>query len=224
MTNVTINNTQRLFVIESEGGVSCLGFDVVDAQRRYIADKLKLNLAYAQSGALEAYEQHQALVRQWCEKAKEDKSMIFFGSNAVPMKLRRVLRDLVMSNDVVRIMCGDPATGTVWMEENDVIGRIGLSTGPMRVPILVPEGDRYGAPLLCENILMVKDWKTSTVLFGRPFKVPVLDVRVESTLIAGTRHVVHHAGQPQASFESAMQAYAYMAFMTGACVNPVEFQ
>lgn len=224
MSNVTINNTQRLFVIENEGGVSCLGFDVVDAQRRYIADTLALNLAFASNGSLEAYEQHQELVQLWCEKAKEDKSLIFFGSNTVPKKLQHVLSKLVMSNDVVRIMLGDPATGTVWMEEHNVVGSIGLSMGPMRVPLLVPEGERYGAPLLCDNVLMIKDWETSEVLFVRPFNALALRVIAEDTADGARFDVIDDEDRIQARFETATQAYAYMAFMTGACVNPVEFQ
>ena len=224
MNNVTINNKQRLFVIESEGGVSCLGFDVVDEQRRYIADTLKIELPYKPRGSLEAYEQHQELVRLWCEKSKDDKSLIFFGSNAVPPVLQRVLRKLIKTDDVVRIMLGYPATGQVWLGENDVIGRIGLSMGPMRVPILVPEGDRYGAQLLCDNILMVKDWHTSEVLFSRPFRLPSLRV-VDVTIGDESRfNVIEGEYTVYASFDSAQKAYAYMAFMTGACVNPVEFQ
>lgn len=223
MNNVTINNKQRLFVIESEGGVSCLGFDVVDEQRRYIADTLKIELPYKPRGSLEAYEQHQELVRLWCEKSKDDKSLIFFGSNAVPPVLQRVLRKLIKTDDVVRIMLGDPATGTVWMEENDVIGRIGLSTGPMRVPLLVPKGERYGGALLCENILMIKEWETSEVLFERPFNVPDMAVS-PNTESSRTRYNVTNACEVVARFDAVAQAYAYMAFMTGACVNPVEFQ
>lgn len=224
MNNVTINNQQRLFVIESGVGVSCLGFDVVDEQRRYIAAELKIELHDAAIGTLEAYEQHQSLVRLWCEKAKEDKSMIFFGSLSVPLALQKVLRKLVKTTELVRIMLGDPATGTVWMEEHDVVGRIGLSMGPMRVPLLVPEGERYGAPLLCDNVLMIKDWETSEVLFVRPFNAPALRVIAEDTADGARFDVIDDEDRIQARFETATQAYAYMAFVAGACVNPVEFQ
>lgn len=223
MNNVTINNQQRLFVIESEGGVSCLGFDVVDEQRRYIAAELKIELHDAAIGTLEAYEQHQSLVRLWCEKAKEDKSMIFFGSLSVPLALQKVLRKLVKTTELVRIMLGDPATGTVWMEEHDVVGSIGLSMGPMRVPLLVPEGERYGMTLLCDNVLMVKNWETSEVLFSRPFTLPSLRVIAAHTADGARFDVIDDKGT-LAGFDAACKAYAYMAFMAGACVNPVEFQ
>jgi hypothetical protein len=75
------------------------------------------------------------------------------------------LHAIKVSGERVRFYWGDPETGLDWDEEYDIKGRIGNSTGTVKIPILVYSRRSYGGgAIMCGNIVKI----TETV---KPYKV-----------------------------------------------------
>ncbi|WP_019866563.1 hypothetical protein [Methylovulum miyakonense] len=55
----------------------------------------------------------------------------------------------------IRLYYGDTQTGQSWLDEHDIIGYIGRSTGIVKVPLLVPPGDSGGPALLDHCIIRI---------------------------------------------------------------------
>jgi hypothetical protein len=55
----------------------------------------------------------------------------------------------------IRLFYGDTQNGQSWLDEHDVIGCVGRSTGTVKVPLLVPSGDRGGPALLDHCIIRI---------------------------------------------------------------------
>jgi len=55
----------------------------------------------------------------------------------------------------IRLFYGDTQTGQSWLDEHDMVGCIGRSTGPIKVPLLVPPGDSGGPALLDHCIIRI---------------------------------------------------------------------
>lgn len=58
MKNVTINKKQRLYVLASNGGYSCLGFDVVLRKTTALMKELSLTYALGKPGSIKLYKQY----------------------------------------------------------------------------------------------------------------------------------------------------------------------
>lgn len=56
----------------------------------------------------------------------------------------------------VRIFYGDARTGRDWLEESDVQGTLGRSTGPLKVPLLIAHGSAGGSALLDHCIVRLR--------------------------------------------------------------------
>ena len=56
----------------------------------------------------------------------------------------------------VRIYYGDQETGKSWMDENDMIGRIGRSMGPIKIPLLVKKNAHGGGGILDHCIIRIR--------------------------------------------------------------------
>ena len=61
---------------------------------------------------------------------------------------------------------GNSETGKQWLEENDIVGRIGRSTGPIKSPLLVKNGSNGGNAILTHCMVRVRDKKTCGVLWS----------------------------------------------------------
>lgn len=101
-----------------------------------------------------------------------------------PVEVRRALEKARTHGLLVRLMLGDPETGKVWLEENDVVGFIGRSTGTQKVPLMVEAllrsptevvNDHGGPQLLDHCILRVINCLTGHDLYRHPkLQVPQL--------------------------------------------------
>lgn len=54
-----------------------------------------------------------------------------------PSKVMALLDEARVAGSLVRLFLGDAATGRAWMEENDVLGYISRSMGPIKVSLLM---------------------------------------------------------------------------------------
>ena len=127
----------------------------------------------------------------------------------------------------VRLWLGDTATGRAWAEENDVIGRLGRSTGTIKVPLLVADGDDGGPALLDHCIVRID---TVTRRASRPGEPRTRDVgetlyrhpsfhtgdwSVTGSDLKDYAEVVLHDGAVHARFKRAGTASRYIDFMQG---------
>lgn len=115
----------------------------------------------------------------------------------------------------VRIHQGDIKTGRVWLEECDVMGRIGRSTGPQKVPLLIHSSRSYGGRALLDHcILGVQVTDGGSWLYKAPnFQLPEFEIEQSPThyLPFG----VLSGGETQARFKTEKAAKNYIAFMRG---------
>jgi len=81
---------------------------------------------------------------------------LFFEKD-IPSDLRGVLNSLLNSRKRVTLDYGDVNTGISWGEVYDITGRIGRTTGPHKVPILVHnQRSMGGAAILTDCILSIR--------------------------------------------------------------------
>jgi hypothetical protein len=69
-----------------------------------------------------------------------------------PPAVRRILESARQSGTRLRVFYGDAKTGAPWLEESDVLGRIGRSMGPVRVPLILARANSSGGPALLESL------------------------------------------------------------------------
>jgi len=69
----------------------------------------------------------------------------------------------------VRLFYGDTAMGESWGDEFDILGTIGRSMGPCRVPLLINNArSRGGAPISVESIVAIFDTGTGRAIYRHP--------------------------------------------------------
>lgn len=235
--NIALNNEQKLFVITSGNSVSCLGFQVVYEQgvefaRRIMAVSEKTRLAKGmasllelvslrkeQIGTLEQYTQYRALMAGYLKLG--DNATWFDGRT--PKKVQRALEDARKSGDRMRVFLGDATTGLDWMEEYDTIGRIGRSIGPMKSPLLLPDGDCGGPALLTDCIVRLINVTTGEEVYrNAKYHIPkmVMEEAASYDKVDGYTHCVkvenkEGAMEPRANFKSQAEAAHWLAFMNG---------
>ena len=157
----------------------------------------------------------------------------FYFHKDTPAAVQSALIEAHASGQTVRIWLGDAVTGRAWDEEHDVLGTIGRSCGPVKVPLLVPRGETGGGHLLDQCIVRIDVVRSVRVpremqaeLGGRR------TMRMGSTRYA---HPSFHVGdwtqRPSrepgyvaevlrdgaviARFRTLVKAAAYVSFMTG---------
>ena len=120
-------------------------------------------------------------------------------------------------------MLGDTGTGASWLDEFDVVGTVGRSTGPLKMPLLVEPGEAAGTAILCAHVLALMDWDTGLPLYRQPlWQPPELRIRASDDDVRPWAVVLHE--QPVANFDDIGKAGAYLAFMRGASVEPRVFR
>jgi hypothetical protein len=128
-----------------------------------------------------------------------------------PKEVIRVLEHARLSRTRLRIRLGDTATGVDWLEEWDVEGYIGRSTGPVQIPLLVHNSRSLGGSRLLDHciirILRTSDWR---VLYSHDrYQTPVLTIQQASDCVE-----VLHNGAVHARFGSRDKAEQWIKKMT----------
>lgn len=94
-----------------------------------------------------------------------------------PQAVRDVLAEAYEAGTRIRIHCGNHKTGEVWLEERDVIGRVGRSTGPQKVPLLIAtKRSSGGIHILDHCILRIQDVSGSDLYRDPMYRQPDLDI------------------------------------------------
>lgn len=215
--NVTLNQEQRLFVLPSGSGYSCLGFDVVFKRLKQYAQLLGLAQPSSDGiGTLAQYRQYLEAERAYIAAGRVE---TLFDPDT-PAEVQRILELKRGTQQPIRVHLGDAKTGRSWLEEHDVIGTVGRSMGPVRVPLLCKAGSGGGFAMLTACVLRIQDAKTGHDLYRHPsFHLP--ELRIVPSTLAGYVEEVHGTvpgtDKPSvhARFKSAGGAQKWIAFMNG---------
>ena len=111
--------------------------------------------------------------------------------------------------------------GEDWLEEHDVEGTVGVSTGRVRVPLLIHRARSTGGGAITGDcIVRIKDTRTATVLYQHPaYRLPTLVVRpltaaVQRQMADARPNVTHEVtadGRPVSRFAGVDKAYRFVA-------------
>lgn len=222
---ITLNNEQQLFVISSGNSCSCLGFKVVYEQACELARRLaKVGKALFQPeesaiGTVSQYEQYQSLLSAYGQ-IKDEKTWF---DGRTPEKVQKALETYRKSGEKVRIFYGDVVTGRDWLDEYDMIGRVGRSMGPMKSPLLIAPGECGGPSMLTSCIVRIIDIASGNEVYRhaqyhRP--TMALVTAADYDQVAGYSHSVQVESlsghmETQANFKSIGEAAHWIAFMSG---------
>ena len=138
-------------------------------------------------------------------------------------KAGKVLESCRTRERKVRLILGDTSTGEPWLEEHDDIGRIGRSTGSLKVPLLIEPGEHGGCAILCACLLAIVDWESGDFLY-RHTAYREADLSIKPSGDADRSWNVLRREEVVASFRDIGKAGAYLAFMRGATIEPRVFQ
>ncbi len=220
---IRLSPDQHQYVIREDDGYSCLGYNNARDHANQIAhlmNRPELAFSVDDYATLAGYEKYQAAVAAWGRSPFSDRT--YFDPHTEPV-VRRVLESCRLAGAPVRLILGNPRTGQSWLDEHDVVGRIGRSTEWLKVPLLVPHGEDGGGAILTASVLGVVDWASGKVLYRYPnYLVP--ELLIEATDDKRLPWRVLHQGIDVARFDDIGKAGAYVAFMRGATVEPRIFQ
>jgi len=134
-------------------------------------------------------------------------------------RVKTVLTDCYNNQCRVRIWYGDIDTGVSWLEEYDVTGTIGRSTGQQKIPLLIKNSrSSGGGGILCHCIIRIDVISSKCTIYEHPlFYVPTMGVYPNLDEDTKTKYpfIVLKYGTIQARFKSRTSAYNYIDFMTG---------
>lgn len=155
------------------------------------------------------------------EHLSEYKGLWFHENTAVEVK--NCIAESYNTKRKIRIHYGCTVTGGLWLEEHDVIGKIGRSTGEVKIPLLIEGNSDGGGGILDRCIIGIQDAKTKEWLYrSKVYTEPDLNIRPCNVSITRkgkpvklTHIVVRGAYEEQAAFESLEKAKNYIAFMRG---------
>lgn len=223
MNNVRINIEQQLYVIDCNEGYTCIGFANARDRANQIATKLgRADLAFtAEDDATRAgYEKYCNAVQAWGQSPLTCTTYFDPGTEA---KAAQVLEFCRTRERKIRLILGDTSTGNPWLEEYDVVGWIGRSTGTLKVPLLITPGEYGGCAILCSCILAIVDWQSGDFLY-RHAGYREVDLSIKPSSDAKLSWNVLRHEEVVANFPDIGKAGAYLAFMRGATIEPLVFQ
>jgi hypothetical protein len=85
-----------------------------------------------------------------------------------PDAVVKALEHARASRQRIRVYYGDSKTGRDWLEEHDVEGYVGNSTGPLKVPLLIYNRRCHGGGALLDHCIVKVKWTRGGVLYQHP--------------------------------------------------------
>ncbi|NTF17114.1 hypothetical protein G6L37_01550 [Agrobacterium rubi] len=181
MSDITLNQEQKLYVIPTGGGYSCLGFDVAFKQATAIAEAIaakRPDLAEqaldqkpdtADWGTMSVYNGYRNLTGML------SREKIDLGTWYDPDTHPEVKRQLELARNGryrIRLEYGDAETGQAWSDRPEA-GTVSRSMGPIKVPILVRKSSSHGGGQISSGaIVRISETPGNRVLWQHPTYTP----------------------------------------------------
>lgn len=142
---------------------------------------------------------------------------MFTFNNETSDKIKECIEYCYNSKLRIRIWYGDTKTGLSWLDEYDVVGTVGRSSGQAKIPLLVKNNrSSGGGGILCHCIIRIDVIGSRRTIYEHPlFYVPLLTVATNNDTKNKYPFIVSKNNELQASFKSEKQATNYVDFMTG---------
>ena len=210
---ITINKEQRLYNIHFDGGMTCWGFDNCFEEGEALAAKLgKKQLSRSMIGTQEAYDFHRECVEEI--KSKKIDLGTWYDPNT-PDEIIQVLETARKDGTKIRLFIGDRKTGVQWLEEDEIIGKVGRSTGVFKVPLIIASGEMGGGQISTKSILRIDNARTGSTLYQcSNYKRPELNVRPSGDKDLPVS-VTRPDGTVEGNFKNEGEAEKYIAFHQG---------
>lgn len=140
---------------------------------------------------------------------------MFTLNEKTPNRVATLLNNLNMSQQRVRLVYGNPDTGKDWLEEHDVVGTIGRSTGTNKIPLLIKNSRSTGGGSILDcRILKIVDVKSKRVLYQHDkYIAPDFTIQYGSSVGHGYNYAVLCNNTVQANFKTEKKAQNYIDFM-----------
>ena len=144
---------------------------------------------------------------------------MFYFNNETNDGVKQCIEHCYNSKLRIRIWYGDTKTGLSWLEEYDMIGTIGRSTGQQKIPLLIKNSRSMGGVgILCHCIIRIDVISSRRTIYKHPlFSVPLLTVATNNDNDTKNKYpfIVSKNNELQARFKSEKQATNYIDFMLG---------
>jgi hypothetical protein len=213
---ISVNQDQGLFVRSFASGCTTMGFENVYKTLAKIVLRLGLDLPVREEdkGTISQYDSYQIAINAYATAGLKE---TWHHPAALP-EVCKIIDRCIKNGTRVRLFYGDTDTGREWGEENDVLGTVGRTAGPLKSPILVSKGGCSGAAILEHCILKIMDADTRRVLWVHDrYQAPVFSIR-EDDKYPKLPFAASMDGQTCARFTSFAKAAAWVAFMSGECI------
>ena len=144
---------------------------------------------------------------------------MFYFKDETSDKVKQCIEHCYNSKLRVRIWYGDTDTGVSWLDEYDIMGTIGRSTGQQKIPLLIKNSrSSGGGGILCHCIIRIDIISSKRTIYEHPlFSVPLLTASTNNDNDTKNKYpfIVLKDNELQARFKSEKQAKNYIGFMTG---------
>jgi len=130
-----------------------------------------------------------------------------------PDNIVGILERARISGNRIRVFYGDTITGRCWMDEFDTIGRVGRSTGDIKIPLLIKNRRSLAGGALLDDCIVKIVSGYSTLYQHHNFNLP--DISVVQSHVPGYMYGVDFDYSRQVNFPTKAQAERYVSFMKG---------
>ena len=139
---------------------------------------------------------------------------MFTFSDKINEKVKQVLTSCYNRKNRIRIVYGDVNTGKSYLDEYEILGYVGKSTGIKPIPLLINNSRSFGGgSILTDIILKIVDTQTKQVLFQHEnYIIPVLTKEISSHNDY-LYDVIYNGETVVARFKTEKQANNYIDFM-----------
>jgi len=229
---ISINESQRLYIIQGAEFTSSIGFDNVKSNVVQMCDLMSVPKPIADLGSMAMYQSYLELLQRFKTHSASKKT--WFQDGTAPAVMR-VLKKAIASDEpsIIRMFFGNTETGYDWCEENDVTGFVGRTGGTYKSPLLMEpfstpygglESANFGDAISCQNIVRMIDVLSGAELYRHPkYQVPRFQivpanefVRMAGMPISVLRDDMENMpGINVANFHDQYAAEDYVAFMKG---------
>lgn len=113
----------------------------------------------------------------------------------------------------IRIYYGNTKTGHCWMDEYNMQGTIGRSTGQIKIPLMIANSRSTYGPGILEHCIIGIQFKNQWLYKHEKFNMP--EMTIAKSDMSEYAEMVLFDGEIQARFKKIGQAERYVEFMQG---------